>query len=101
MPWIAKNIFTDFPSFDTSTLSASCWMRKRELSEVGEGRAVSNEEGKRLFSVSNLSECPEDAIIGRDLFDASDYINAVRFGMELAKNGYDDIEEVWTEDEDE
>lgn len=60
---------------------------------------ITNEEGKRLFQVSNLNECPEDAIIGRDLFDASDYINAVRFGIELAKNGYDDIEEVWPEDE--
>lgn len=62
---------------------------------------ITNEEGKRLFSVSNLSECPEDAIIGRDLFDASDYIRAVRFGMELAKAGYDDIEEYWMGDEDE
>lgn len=61
---------------------------------------ISNEEGKRLFSVCNLTECPEDAIIGRDLFDAEDYIRAVRFGMELAKAGYDDIEDVWLEVED-
>lgn len=60
---------------------------------------VSNEEGKHLFSVWNLTECPEDAIIGRDLFDASDYINAVRFGMELAKVGYDDIEEIEVDEE--
>jgi hypothetical protein len=54
---------------------------------------VSDEE-KSLFSVCNLSECPEDAIIGRDLFDAYDYIRAVRYGIELAKQGYDEVEYV-------
>ena len=44
------------------------------------------------FSVSNLCECPEDAIIGRDLFDADDYIRAVRAGMRLAQEGYTDID---------
>ena len=44
------------------------------------------------FSVSNLSECPEDAIIGRDLFDADDYIRAVRTGMKLAQEGYTDLD---------
>lgn len=52
---------------------------------------VNNEE-KCLFSVSNLNECPEDAIIGRDLFDADDYLKAVRYGIELAKQGYDEVE---------
>ena len=47
---------------------------------------------RTLFSVYNLSECPEDAIIGRDLFDGSDWVEAVRYGMELAKQGYDGIE---------
>lgn len=31
-----------------------------------------------LFSVSNLWECPEDAIIGRGLFDS--------YGAEISKN---------------
>ena len=44
------------------------------------------------FSVSNLCECPEDAIIGRDLFDADDYIRAVRIGMRLAQEGYTDLD---------
>ena len=43
---------------------------------------------KKLFSVYNLSECPEDAIIGRDLFTADDYVKAVEYGMKLAKEGY-------------
>lgn len=49
-------------------------------------------KNKNCFSVSNLDECPEDAIIGRDLFDANDYLDAVEFGMKLAKQGYDGIE---------
>lgn len=44
------------------------------------------------FSVCNLSGCPEDAIIGRDLFDADDYIRAVRTGMMLAQDGYTDLD---------
>ena len=40
----------------------------------------------------DLSECPEDAIIGRDLFAASDYIEAVRFGLSIARQGYTSIE---------
>ena len=49
-------------------------------------------KNKNCFSVSNLDECPEDATIGRDLFAANDYLDAVQFGMKLAKQGYDDIE---------
>ena len=54
---------------------------------------VNDELGVR-FSVCNLNECPEDAIIGRELFDASDYLRAVRYGIELAKQGYDVVEYV-------
>ena len=59
---------------------------------------VKDEERVR-FSVHNLADCPEDAIIGRDLFDASDWIDAVKYGMELAKQGYDEIEVVTIDDE--
>jgi hypothetical protein len=54
---------------------------------------VSDEE-KIIFTVSNLDECPEDAIIRRSLFDAYDYLKAVRYGIELAKQGYDEVEYV-------
>ena len=53
---------------------------------------VVDEDGNVLFDVYNLAECPEDAIIGRSLFDAFDWVNAVRFGIELAKQGFDGIE---------
>lgn len=60
---------------------------------------VKDEDGKTVFDVYNLAECPEDAIIGRDLFDADSWIAAVRYGMSLAKAGYDGIETVTVEDE--
>ena len=44
------------------------------------------------FSVHDLCECPEDAIIGRGLFDADDFTNAVRFGMLLRDKGYTDLQ---------
>jgi hypothetical protein len=50
-----------------------------------------NPEEKVCFRVCNLCECPEDAIIGRDLFDANDFIRAVELGFRIAKRGYDKI----------
>jgi len=47
---------------------------------------------KEVFCVGNLNECPEDAIIGRDLFDAHDYIKAVKLGLELATKGITELE---------
>ena len=55
-------------------------------------KIVDKDDNTVLFSCSNLSECPEDAIIGRDLFDGEDYIEAVEFGMRLAREGYTEIE---------
>lgn len=52
-----------------------------------------------VFWACDLSECPEDAIIGRDLFDGYDYITAVKFGMKLAQQGYTDIEIDYCEDD--
>ena len=46
---------------------------------------------KGEFNVWNLNDCPEDAIIDRDLFDAYDFIHAVEFGMNLARKGYTKI----------
>lgn len=65
------------------------------------GQELYNEIEKINFSVYNLADCPEDAIIGRDLFTADDYIDALHKGMELAKKGYTDIEinEIESEEE--
>lgn len=64
-------------------------------------QAVSNDEEKIYFSVNNLDECPEDAIIGRDLFTADDYVSTLNKGIELAKKGYTEIEinEIESEEE--
>ena len=56
-----------------------------------EWQEVYDEDGKELFSVRNLTDCPEDATIGRDLFSAGDFLSAVRLGMKLANYGYTDI----------
>ena len=47
---------------------------------------------KGKFLACNMDDCPEDAILDRDLFNAYDYLEAVKFGMELARKGYTDIE---------
>lgn len=53
---------------------------------------IINKENDIYFGVCNLNECPEDAIIGRDLFDVNDYINVLNKGIELAKKGYTSVE---------
>ena len=54
------------------------------------GVSVFDSNDKMVFSVLNLNECPEAAVIGRDLFDEQDFINAVKLGMTLAQEGYTD-----------
>ena len=51
-----------------------------------------SDENEILFNVTNLDEFPEDATINRNLFSAQQYIKAVRYGIKLAKQGYDDVE---------
>lgn len=46
---------------------------------------------KEVFYAGNLADCPEDAIIGRCIFDAYNWLDAVKFGMELARQGYVDV----------
>ena len=52
------------------------------------GEEIEKNEENISFSVFNLDECPEDAIIGRNLFTTDDYIRAVNQEIELAKKGY-------------
>ena len=54
-------------------------------------QSISNKENDLHFGVFDLWECPEDAVIGRDLFTADDYISALNKGIELCKNGYDKV----------
>ena len=47
---------------------------------------------KFRFAAYNLCECPEDATVNRSLFNGDDYLDAIRLGMELAREGYTSIE---------
>ncbi len=67
-----------------------------------------SENGTEInYSVHDLSECPEDAIIGRDLFSGAEYLEAIELGMRLAREGYAGIlcnyikEEDYYEEDDE
>lgn len=50
-----------------------------------------SEDEKIHYSVSNLWECPEDAIINRDLVSADEIVDFIELDMKLAKKGYDEI----------
>ena len=52
-------------------------------------------DGKEILSLyaSDLSECPEDAILGRSLNFAYDVINFFKLGYEAAKNNEEVIYE--------
>lgn len=46
------------------------------------------QDNKGSFFVSDFTFSPEDAIIGRELFDAYDYKDAVELGMKLGREGF-------------
>lgn len=64
-------------------------IQSQELIEVRD-----NHIGTRtIYSVYNLTDCPEDAIIDRSLVSAEKIIDYIKYGMRLAAQGYteDDI----------
>lgn len=67
-------------------------IKEEERDFIIERQEIFSEEANIWFTVSNLYECPEDAIIGRDLFTAEEYIEALREGIRLAQMGYTNIE---------
>ena len=57
------------------------------------GHKLNSPDSKKfVFTAYNLCECPEDATVNRDLFNGDDYLDAIRLGMELAREGYTSIE---------
>lgn len=56
---------------------------------------------KQMEYIQDLSDCPEDAHIGRDLIDGNDIIHYIRLGYEagLLKEGLELIETKLNEDE--
>ena len=61
----------------------------QELTEVRDNHGST----RTIYSVCNLTHCPEDAIIGRSLVSAEEVIDYIKYGMRLAAQGYteDDI----------
>lgn len=60
---------------------------------VTESHSVDDPDtGKNMFYVHNLCECPEDAMVNRDLFDANDWLEAVNLGIKLGLEGYEKAE---------
>ena len=61
--------------------------------EWGEGyhryeKLIAKDTDNQVYSVSNLTDSPEDAIIARDLVSAEEIVEYIRFGMALAREGY-------------
>lgn len=54
--------------------------------------SLSDKDGKTIYSVCDLTDCPEDAVIFRDLTSAYDIVELIKFGIHLKYLGYDDIE---------
>lgn len=50
------------------------------------------DDRKVLYGVSDLSECPEDAVVGRALLSGEEVLDLVELGMNYSKMGYDEIE---------
>lgn len=50
-----------------------------------------NEDEKLWYMVYDLTDYPGDATIERDLFSGYDFIKAIKLGMRLAQQGYDNI----------
>lgn len=55
-------------------------------------------DDKKIAHISPFTDCPEDAIIGRDLLDGNDVIKFIKMGYEAAKRG-EDIETIITNEE--
>lgn len=64
---------------------------KEESNWENESQELLDEKGNSIYEVYNLTDCPEDATIHRGLFSAYDYIEAVRYGMQLARQGVMEI----------
>ena len=57
-----------------------------------EQKVFDADTGDMMFDVYDLTDFPEDATISRSLFSAGQYLRAVRIGLRLASEGYDEVE---------
>lgn len=47
--------------------------------------------GNSIYRICELTDCPEDATLYRDLTSAYNIVDIIKFGMKLYKQGYRDI----------
>lgn len=81
-------------------IAYGCWSGIDDHNGVGvDWESVRDESGQEVFGVSGFEECPEDAIIGRGLVDANDYLKYLRQGIKLAQEGYTDVAADWQKEE--
>jgi len=59
----------------------------------------SKKERREIYHAQNLNECPEDAILARDILDAYGAIDLIMYGMRLANDGYDAVAVDWQREE--
>lgn len=68
------------------------WESDSELGDDYPRRQIlTDSEGNDLYSVRNLTDCPEDAIILRDLVSAAEIVDFIELGMQLAYSGYTSV----------
>ena len=69
---------------------------KTSQSKYGYSRNVVLVDDKKIAHIQDLSESPEDAIIGRDLIDGNDIVRYIEMGYAAAKRG-EELLTIYTE----
>lgn len=67
------------------------WEEDRDYCDVPRLEVMTDEDGKTIYSVCNLNECPEDAIIARNLVSSYEIVKFIEMGMKLAADGYTSV----------
>lgn len=60
--------------------------------EILYGEEIYDKDGEIEISFEAYDLAPEDACLGRGIFDCGNYIDALNMGIKLAKAGYDKVE---------
>lgn len=82
----------------SKTLNFKVQSRFDDYNQLTEAQMAICEEEQISYYVQNLDQCPEDAIVDRDLFSAEDYIAAIQLGMDMAAKGYTGVSIEWEEE---
>ena len=67
---------------------------EESVKEIFDKKETKDDEFNISFFAYDLTDCPEDATLTRDLFTGNEYIEALRLGMKLAQAGYTFIDAI-------